>query len=91
MKTHHRVLRTTLALVSVLLLGFLLLPLIPRDEPAESAARQEYLSESATATGAINVVSAIYLGYRAYDTMGEAVVLLLAVTGVSFFAGKEHT
>ncbi len=37
-------------------------------------------------TGASNLVSAIYLGYRAYDTLGEALVLLLAVTGVFFFA-----
>jgi len=40
-------------------------------------------------TGAINLVSAIYLGYRAYDTLGEALVLLLAVTGVYFFARSE--
>lgn len=37
-------------------------------------------------TGATNLVSAIYLGYRAYDTLGEALVLLLAVTGVYYFA-----
>ena len=41
-------------------------------------------------TGATNLVSAIYLGYRAYDTLGEALVLLLAVTGVYFFAGGRE-
>jgi multisubunit Na+/H+ antiporter MnhB subunit len=38
-----------------------------------------------TETGAINLVSAIYLGYRLYDTLGEGIVLLLAVTAVMFF------
>tara|TARA_B100000614_G_scaffold258783_1_gene281959 strand:- start:945 stop:1190 length:246 start_codon:yes stop_codon:yes gene_type:complete len=33
-------------------------------------------------TGAVNLVTAIYLGYRAYDTLGETIVLLLAVSGV---------
>ena len=33
-------------------------------------------------TGAINLVSSIYLGYRAFDTLGETIVLLLAVSGI---------
>ncbi len=32
-------------------------------------------------TGAENLVSALYLGYRAYDTIGETVVLLAALAG----------
>jgi multicomponent Na+:H+ antiporter subunit B len=32
-------------------------------------------------TGARNLVSAIYLGYRAFDTLGETIVLLVAVSG----------
>ncbi len=33
-------------------------------------------------TGAINLVSSIYLSYRAFDTMGETIVLLLSVSGI---------
>jgi len=33
-------------------------------------------------TGAINAVSAIYLNYRFFDTLGETIVLLLVVSGV---------
>jgi len=36
-------------------------------------------------TGALNLVTGIYLGYRAFDTLGETVVLLVAVSGVLFF------
>lgn len=80
-----------LALVLVALLGALVMSVIvPGPESAASAGRLEYLERGPEETGAVNIVSAIYLGYRAYDTMGEAIVLLLAVTGVSFFAGREH-
>ena len=80
------------ALILVAIIGVLLVGvLVPPDQVAESSGRQEYLTEGPDATGAVNIVSAIYLGYRAYDTMGEAIVLLLAVTGVSFFAGRDHS
>ncbi len=80
-----------IALLLITVIGFLLLNvLVPGDDTTESAAREEYLEEGPRTTGAVNIVSAIYLGYRAYDTVGEAIVLLLAVTGIVFFAGREH-
>ncbi len=42
----------------------------------------EYLKEGLTATGATNIVSAVILDYRAYDTLGEATILFTAVIGV---------
>lgn len=41
-------------------------------------------------TGASNLVSAVYLGYRAFDTFGETIVLLCAVTGSIFFLSRAH-
>ncbi|MFW5711620.1 MAG: hydrogen gas-evolving membrane-bound hydrogenase subunit E [Spirochaetota bacterium] len=41
-------------------------------------------------TGASNLVSAVYLGYRAFDTFGETIVLLCAVTGSIFFLSRTH-
>jgi len=40
-------------------------------------------------TGAINLVTSIYLGYRAFDTLGETIVLLLSVAGVMLFIGRK--
>ena len=40
-------------------------------------------------TGSVNLVSAIYLNYRAFDTLGETIVLLLAVTGVISVMGEK--
>ena len=41
-------------------------------------------------TGSVNLVSAIYLGYRAFDTLGEAIVLLITVTGVAVIMGGKR-
>ena len=41
-----------------------------------------YLKDGLVQTGAANIVSAIILDYRAYDTLGEATVLFTAVIGV---------
>jgi multisubunit Na+/H+ antiporter MnhB subunit len=41
-----------------------------------------YLEQGLPETGAANVVAAVILDYRAYDTLGEATVLFCAVVGV---------
>ena len=48
-----------------------------------------YIDYGREETGVINLVSAIYLGYRAFDTFGETLVLLLAVFGVAMLFKKE--
>ncbi|MBN2873613.1 MAG: hypothetical protein JXM71_00835 [Spirochaetales bacterium] len=45
------------------------------------AARDLLAADGLRETGASNLVSAIYLAYRAYDTVGETVVLLAALAG----------
>ena len=42
-----------------------------------------FLGEGHDETGAANIVTAILLDYRAYDTLGEASVLFCAVLGVA--------
>jgi multicomponent Na+:H+ antiporter subunit B len=49
-----------------------------------------YINYGKEETGAVNLVSAIYLGYRAFDTFGETLVLLLAVFGVAMLFKKEE-
>lgn len=40
-------------------------------------------------TGAHNLVTAIYLNYRIYDTLFEALTLLISVIGVIYFSRHE--
>jgi multisubunit Na+/H+ antiporter MnhB subunit len=46
-------------------------------------ASQAYIADGLSDTGATNVVTSVYLDYRAYDTLGEATVLFTAVIGAT--------
>ncbi|MFP4232100.1 MAG: hydrogen gas-evolving membrane-bound hydrogenase subunit E [Spirochaetaceae bacterium] len=72
--------------------GLLALVLAPEPGPAEAteAVRAHVLEEGVEETGATNLVSAIYLNYRAFDTLGETIVLLLAVSGVVYLVGAKR-
>ena len=55
------------------------------EHPVSSGIRDYIVANGSRETGALNLVTAIYLGYRAFDTLGETIVLLLAVSGVIYF------
>ena len=42
-----------------------------------------YIRESARETGAINLVAAILADYRAFDTLGETIVLFTSIVAVA--------
>jgi len=48
----------------------------------------EYYLENHEETGAVNLVEAILLDYRAYDTFGEVLVLYISIAGI-IILGKE--
>ncbi|MEW6101270.1 MAG: hydrogen gas-evolving membrane-bound hydrogenase subunit E [Candidatus Omnitrophota bacterium] len=43
---------------------------------------KKYLAEGTAKTGAVNLVTAVILDFRAYDTLGEATVLFTSVIGI---------
>ena len=50
----------------------------------------DYIIENAQSeTGANNVVTAVLFDYRGFDTLGEAVILFTAVTGVVMLFRKK--
>ncbi len=70
-----------LQVLFILAIAGAIAPLFLDNTPWPPVAR-DYLAEHAEGeTGAVNIVSAIYLGYRAFDTLGETIVLLIAVSG----------
>jgi multicomponent Na+:H+ antiporter subunit B len=82
-----------MGIVSIILLSAVLGPIIITEHPWSQNARDFLLYNGYRDTGASNLVSAIYLGYRAYDTIGETIVLLAAVTGAVFLikgSGSPH-
>lgn len=47
-----------------------------------TSATETYLSEGVAQTGATNIVAAIITDYRAFDTLGETLVLFTAILAV---------
>lgn len=74
----------------LLLLGGVLMVAMPYDRPPAETAKAYFFQHGSAETGAINLVTAIYLGYRAFDTLGETIVLLLSFAGVIFFLEKQY-
>lgn len=79
-------LSTVLEVALLLLTALFLMQALTGPHPESSEVRGYLVENGSRETGALNLVTAIYLGYRAFDTMGETVVLLVAVTGVIYFA-----
>lgn len=52
----------------------------PFGEPLMTVSKR-YLAGTAAETGAVNAVAGVILDYRAYDTLGEAMVLFTSVLG----------
>lgn len=54
---------------------------------------KKYLAEGKAATGAVNLVTAVILDFRAYDTLGEVTVLFTSVIGIMAVLrrpGRKH-
>lgn len=85
-----RILRRTLDLLSLLVIAAAVLVPLAFMPEAPTALRDYCVERGVSDTGAVNLVSAIYLGWRAYDTLGETIVLLLAVTGALFLLGGRE-
>lgn len=60
----------------------------PADNTQYSAANH-YLEYAFSETGSTNVVTSIYLNYRYYDTLFEALMLLFSIIGVVYLSIHE--
>jgi len=77
---------TVLEVAVLLMVALFLARSLDGPHPESSRLRAYLVENGSRETGALNLVTAIYLGYRAFDTMGETIVLLVAVSGVILFA-----
>jgi len=48
-----------------------------------------YYVENLSLTGALNAVVAILLDFRAYDTLGEILVIFVTISGISMLIGRK--
>jgi multisubunit Na+/H+ antiporter MnhB subunit len=74
---------STLAFIAIFLLfSWWALSELPHFGKPMMTVAKKYLEEGISKTGAVNLVAAIILDYRGYDTLGEATVLFTSVIGV---------
>lgn len=76
--------------VLLLAAGAMMLQIIDAQQASQALARDYFLLFGTSETGALNLVSSIYLGYRTFDTLGETIVLFLGVSGtILYIRGKD--
>ena len=61
------------------------------DFDASTYAMEQYIAHFARDIGGQNAVTSIYLGYRLYDTIFEALMLMISVTAISRLSWYEGT
>jgi len=49
------------------------------DNPSNNQVSQRFLENAVEETGSLNVVASVIMDYRAFDTLGEATVLFVAI------------
>ncbi|HDJ34586.1 MAG TPA: cation:proton antiporter [Bacteroidetes bacterium] len=88
-------------LISIILLGmvatglFMSISQIPFGEPGERIG-DHFINQGVNETGATNIVAAVVVSYRGFDTLGEVSVLFTAAMGLGAVIGlvrrkKTHT
>lgn len=78
-----------LEIVALIVVALVLFLALTGEHPTGTSTREHIVEHGVEETGAQNLVTAIYLGYRAFDTLGETIVLLIAVSGVAFFVERR--
>jgi multicomponent Na+:H+ antiporter subunit B len=76
--------------LSLLIVAAFLFFALSGEHPEETPIREHIVANGVDETGARNLVTSIYLGYRAFDTLGETVVLVAAVSGVLFLVERKR-
>ena len=75
--------------ICVFLLFSFFIPLMTEFGSPVMTTSQHYIRAGIEETGSENLITSILLDYRAYDTMGEIIVLFISVLAVSLILGKR--
>ncbi|SKC64911.1 hydrogen gas-evolving membrane-bound hydrogenase subunit E [Maledivibacter halophilus] len=53
------------------------------------SSKEYFINNAISETGSNNIVTAIYLDYRLFDSIFEASILLIVVSGIIFISKKD--
>jgi multicomponent Na+:H+ antiporter subunit B len=88
--TKKNILKYLLSASIIIAFSLIFFSIISMQYPTELTSEMSlYYLKKLPKTGAINVVSAILLDFRAYDTLGEILVLFATISGVMLIARRE--
>ena len=82
--------RAAIFIVIMLVTGLVLFLTIQYDASVPNEIARYYAESAYKETGAMNAVAAIYLNYRVYDTLFEALMLLVSVLAIIYFSRHEE-
>ncbi|RQD73867.1 MAG: hypothetical protein D5R97_08760 [Candidatus Syntrophonatronum acetioxidans] len=78
--------RLVLTLIFLLMISLVLVATVAEmptfgdiENPTNNEVPQRYIEGAVEETGAVNVIASIIIDYRAFDTLGEATVLFVAI------------
>ncbi len=82
--------RIIAVLLAVAMAAFLVANVWPLSDQADGPVRvsERFLDRGLQETGAVNIVSAVLLDYRGFDTLGETVVILATALAVGALLGQ---
>jgi multisubunit Na+/H+ antiporter MnhB subunit len=69
--------------------GFIVISSTRLIYPTELTIISTYYVDNLSLTGALNAVVAILLDFRAYDTLGEILVIFVTISGISLLIGRK--
>jgi len=80
-----------IVIITLALFVFISLPLVLDFIPTQelSYVSQKYVKDGPEEVGAQNLVTAIIVTYRGFDTLGEVAVLFIATAGIGFILSRE--
>lgn len=82
--------RVAVGLLIITLMSMILINIMEDDVRYNTTSRDYYIENGFEETSSKNLVTAIYLDYRLFDSFFEASLLLVVVTGIAFMAIKDE-
>ena len=75
---------------TLVVLGILFITSTVLEYPSSSSNSSLYYLENLPLTGAINLISAILLDFRAYDTLGELLIIYVTIAGILLLIERKR-